>query len=432
MAVFKRKTSNGESKYYHYKFMIKGKTYTGVCKGCTKKRDAEQYEKDLQLKANELSKQKSLRALVENFRDEMAGGNSILLSEAFELSLKKPRKKQFSQKQHESKRSYWLDFLAFLNNEHPQITKLSDVIKKHAEEYIQYLRTEGRYDKKIEYGSGDAKKSYVRKHNLSNRTCNVFQNTLREVFDLLAEDAGLIDNPFKHIPKLNNEYQSREAFSEEELRLISQKADSFIRSIFSIGITTALREGDICTLRWSEIDFDRNLITRKMLKTGNVVEIPILPPLRSFLLDLKEKHKESEFVLPMHAEMYLNNPDGICWRVKKFLNSIGIKTTKKIPGRTRQISVKDVHSLRHTFCYMAGVYGIPFLVVKDICGHVSEEMTSLYQKHANVTMKREKLQQMPDFMGLIPENSGTINKEQELRESLIQLVNRVRLYYNVH
>lgn len=109
-----------------------------------------------------------------------------------------------------------------------------------------------------------SKKSYERKHNLSPRTCNVFHNTLKEMFQLLTEDAGLIENPFGAIPKLNNEYQQREPFTEEELKLIAEqkKANEFIYPIFAIGISKALREGDIYTLKWSEVDFSRNLITR--------------------------------------------------------------------------------------------------------------------------------------------------------------------------
>jgi integrase len=250
---------------------------------------------------------------------------------------------------------------------------------------------------------------------------------MHEIFEILAEDAGLIENPFASIPKLKNDYQQREAFTEDELKLIAEQADEFIYPIFAIGISTALREGDICTLRWSEIDFNRNLITRKMLKTGNTVEIPIMPPLHELLIKLKEKYGDNEYVLPEHASMYLKNTDGISWRVKKFLKSLGIKTTKKVPGRTRAVSIKDVHSLRHTFCYLAGAYGIPFLVVKDICGHVSEEMTALYQKHATVELKREKLQKMPDFMGLLPESiqQNSIDNPENLRIKLKGIIDHL-------
>lgn len=408
MAVFKQKTTKGETKFYHYCFMADGKTYRGVCKGCTIKKIALEYERDVKAKVKELSKQKSVKALVDNFRQELTGGSDIFIFDAYELSLKKPRRRQPSKQLINTKRSYWRDFTDYMESHFSDIVKLADVRKNHAEEYVQFIRENGRFNKQVPFKTGRKLSVYHRPGNLSNKSCNTFQQSISEVFEKLYTDAGLIENPFSSIPKLNNESESREAFTEKELKLIAEKADKFIKPIFVIGIATALREGDICTLKWSEIDFKTNLIRRKMLKTRRFVQIPILPPLRSFLLEQKDCIDNSEYVLPDQAEMYLKNSTGISWRVKNFLESIKIKTAKKVPGRSRAVSIKDVHSLRHTFCYYAGVYSIPFLVVKDIVGHVSPQMTELYQRHADNHMKREKLMQMPDLMGL------DINSAKEL------------------
>lgn len=183
-------------------------------------------------------------------------------------------------------------------------------------------------------------------------------------------------------------------------------------------------------MKWAEIDLKNHLIKRKMSKTRRIVEIPILPPLMRFLHDHHAVSGENEYVLPEHAAMYMKNPSGISWRVKSFLESLGITTTRTIEGRSRAVSIKDVHSLRHTFCYYAGVYGIPFLIVKDIVGHVSPQMTELYQKHADNSMKREKLMQMPDLMGLsqadIEDEPQTALIESE-RDQLIKLANEMPL-----
>ena len=103
---------------------------------------------------------------------------------------------------------------------------------------------------------------------------------------MLARDAGIVENPFAAIPMLKKESESREAFSEDELTIIRDNLDDFTRPLFTIAIATALREGDICTLKWSEIDFKRDLVVKRMRKTGNMVEIPIMPPLRFYLLQL--------------------------------------------------------------------------------------------------------------------------------------------------
>lgn len=421
MSVFRRETSKGKTEYFHYKFYRSGKTYRGVCEGCRDKESAKKYEQGIKDKISKLSEQKSVKAIVENFRDELSGGNPIAIAEAYELSLKKPRKLQPSNKQIESKRSYWRDFLRFMESKYPEIVNLSEVERKHAEEYLQHLRTKGRFDKQVTYKAKKAK-GYKREHNLSPRTCNVFHNSIKEVFNVLAHDAGIIENPFRNIYKLKNDYQRREAFTEDELKLIAEKAGPFILPLFEIGISTALREGDICTLRWREIDFDRNLITKKTHKTGKIVEIPILPPLKSRLIAWKTTARDSEYVLPEHAEMYRSNPGGIGLRVKNFLDGLGIENTIKPKGRTRSVSIKDVHSLRHTFCYLAGVYGIPFLIVKDICGHVSPEMTALYQRHATIEEKRKQLQQMPDFMGLLPEGENKDTAEGSERQHLHSII----------
>jgi len=46
-------------------------------------------------------------------------------------------------------------------------------------------------------------------------------------------------------------------------------------TLFMMAVWTGLREGDICTLKWNEVDLINHLITRKTRKTGAIVQIPI-------------------------------------------------------------------------------------------------------------------------------------------------------------
>ena len=74
-----------------------------------------------------------------------------------------------------------------------------------------------------------------------------------------------------------------------------------------------------------------------------------------------------------------------------------IGTTRVPAGRTRAVSVKDLHSCRHTFCYLAGMQGIPLAVVQSIVGHMSPEMTAHYTAHATLEDKRRGINAMPEF-----------------------------------
>lgn len=405
MTVLRRKTSRGMSKYYTYRFKINTTEYSGKCLGrdgkirATTKQEALEYEKLIKDEVKELQKEKTVKALVENRREEMTGGRKILLEDAFNLASRKPRRKTPSSKQLEAKQSFWRDFVSFMKSEYPDARFLSDVRKTHAEEYISHIRRNGRYNKHV---AQSGKCSYERKYTLSNKTCNAFQIVITEVFTLLRDDGGLIENPFSHIEKLDNKSETREAFTEQELKTIFEQTDDFVYPLFCIGISTALREEDVCLLKWSEIDFENGTIRRKMEKTGNYVEIPILPPLHTHLEKLRSERstdEESEYVLPEHAKMYLINRTGISSRIKAFLDSLGIKTQKEMERGRRNISVKDFHSLRHTFCYLCGMYNVPFVIVKAVVGHLTDDMTHMYQKHADIKAKREKLAALPIFFG---------------------------------
>ena len=423
MSVAKRKTSGGETDEYHYDFSQNGKRYRGVCEGCTTRTAALGYEKTLREKVKALSEQKSVGALVENFKRELTGGDKITLDAAFELYLAKPRRKQPSAQQQQINRSQWNDFVAFMHATYPAIEQLDCVSRTHAEAYIRQLRENGRYLRKITYQRAYQGKTVVHSYDaqsrLSGRTINAFHKTLKSVFAKLQEEAGILYNPFE-FDMMDNDSESRDAFTPAELKLIGDNLDPFVRPLFVIGICTGLSEGDICTLRWNDIR-DERWIVRKRRKTGAALEIPILPPLASFLNEQKSISAAGEYVLPEHAAMYQNNPSGISYRVKSFLEGLGIQTTRTARNRSRASSVKDVHSLRHTFAYLAGCYQIPLPVVQSILGHMSPEMTKHYQAHADREAKEKYLSQMPDFIGYT-EVKNIESSENQIRTELIRKI----------
>ena len=423
MSVAKRKTSSGETGEYHYDFSQNSKRYRGVCEGCTTKPAALLYEKRLKEKVKVLSEQKSVGALVENFKRELTGGDKITLDAAFELYLAKPRRKQPSVQQQQINQSQWNDFVAFMHETYPAVEQLDGVSRTHAEAYIRQLRENGRYLRKITYQRAYQGKTVVHSYDaqsrLSGRTINAFHKTLKSVFAKLQEEAGILYNPFE-FDMMDNDSESRDAFTPAELKLIGDNLDPFVRPLFVIGICTGLSEGDICTLRWNDIR-DERWIVRKRRKTGAALEIPILPPLASFLNEQKSISAAGEYVLPEHAAMYQNNPSGISYRVKSFLEGLGIQTTRTARNRSRASSVKDVHSLRHTFAYLAGCYQIPLPVVQSILGHMSPEMTKHYQAHADREAKEKYLAKMPDFIGHA-EVKNIESSENQIRTELIRKI----------
>ena len=296
MSVAKRKTSSGTTAEYHYDFSQDGKRYRGVCEGCTTERAALAYEKEKKEFIKKLASQKTATALVENFRQELTGSTTIPLNEAYALYESKPRPKLPGTSRAKQNRRIWEDFCAFMRSRYPEVLNLAEITRNHAEEYLSEIRSNGRFSKEKTFRSSASQKiiSYRSTEHLSPTTQNQYLKLCKSVFTWLKEDAGLLNNPFD-LPIQKTTPENREAFTPEELRLIGENLNDFVRPIFIIGICSGLSEGDICLLKWSEIH--QGWITRKRRKTGALLDIPVLPPLADFL---NEQFSRSGVV--MHRE----------------------------------------------------------------------------------------------------------------------------------
>ena len=93
-----------------------------------------------------------------------------------------------------------------------------------------------------------------------------------------------------------------------------------------------------------------------------------------------------------------NNGMQITQMIKKFFYKIGIiDLDQKIDGYKNKVSVKDIHSFRHTFVYLAACNNVPFPVVQSIVGHASPGMTKIYMDHASQADKERYMASMPDL-----------------------------------
>lgn len=402
-------------KSYHYRFLFKGKDYSGVCSGCSTEGRAKEYERSIRekirreaetLSAEEekIRQNKTIRALVDNYSYVLTGGKPITLAEAYPLALQKPSRREPSEHIARQKLRYWNDFISYMAAKFPEIEELAQVRKNHCETYVRYLIDHGRFNRKVEFHVRSGKVSYTGKYTLKNKvsgkTIHEIARVCKEVFRKLQEDAGIVYNPWDSVITPRWEQTDREIFSEQELMLIrnginrTDELSIFCRPLFLVAAVTGLTEGDICTLKWSEISWATRMIFRKRRKTQADLAIPILSTLEHYLRSLP---RESEYVFPLHAEMYLKDASLISYRIKRFLEGLNIKTVKEFENR-KAISIKDLHSMRHVFCYYAGQVGISLAVVQSIVGHMTQEMTKHYMSHATTRAKQEAIEKLPAFL----------------------------------
>ncbi|MGE4301832.1 MAG: tyrosine-type recombinase/integrase [Victivallaceae bacterium] len=411
---------------YHYEFMQSGKRYYGVCEGCTSERTALVYEKNIRDIIKKAATQSNHRALIENFKRELTGGHDIKLDSAFDAYLTKPAKRYPNKMRVGVNRRRWNDFVAFMTETYPDIIRIDQVLSKHSEEYINYLRNNGRFIREVTFTvKGKSKVArYTVAGTLTPQTINEYHQLCKSVFERLKDDAGIVINPFG-FDAMIAKAESRDAFTLAELKHIGKNLDDFCRPLFIIGICTGLSLSDVCQLRWRDIH--DNWIVRRRNKTGVALEIPMLPPLSAFINEQRQSTQDKEFVLPEHAEMYQTNRTGVSYRISEFLTRLGIETTRRTGG-ARRASIKDFHSLRHSFAYIAGIYQVPISIVQSILGHMTPEMTKHYQAHATREDKARYMKKLPDFLGAtdtIVHPDYSIRASEHEREQVRQAVDNL-------
>jgi len=229
---------------------------------------------------------------------------SVSLTELPDEWTKIARKRQPDSRYAAQCRSTLKRFAGFVQQENPRAAELGQVTRSVAR---SFMNAEG-------------------KRGVTAKTWNDTLKLLRATCNYLLP-AGAI-NPFTALPTRETATVFRKPFSPEELAAIATTArdDEFTRPLLVTGMCTAMRRGDCCLLQWKDVDLERRFITVKTAKTGQTVSIPIFPMLEEELKRWVAKagaqwtvRSTKGYVFPEQAKMYLANPDGITWRVKKIL-----------------------------------------------------------------------------------------------------------------
>ena len=111
----------------------------------------------------------------------------------------------------------------------------------------------------------------------------------------------------------------RSYFDEDQLQKIfdAAKGDPMMHPLLVAAACTGMRRGDLCNLKWTAVDMDKGSINVAAAKTGERLDIPIFPLLRSVLEP--RIGNGSRFVFPEAAQMLKDNPGGLTYRCKAIM-----------------------------------------------------------------------------------------------------------------
>jgi len=186
----------------------------------------------------------------------------------------------------ESHRSYGVGvlkrFVAFMARRWPDCKELIDVRENHVAAFLEAESARG----------------------ISARTWNVTLGLLKSVFSKLEPSSDAYTQFLRNAKSRKEDTVHREPFSAEEVARILEAArkDDVLRGPVHVACFTALRKGDACCLKWDTVDLNAGIIRTRTSKTGEWVEIPIMPPLAEELAH--HPKGKSEFVFPEAAKLY--------------------------------------------------------------------------------------------------------------------------------
>ena len=134
-------------------------------------------------------------------------------------------------------------------------------------------------------------------------------------------------NPFEDIVMRNRESDNQRVphkpltAAEIERLFECSRDDRYIYPLIVAAACTGMRVGDVCNLKWKDVDLKGGVIDVKTAKAGMRATIPIFGRLRDVLDNaavISTDGVASTYVFPLAAERYARNPSGLYLAVKPY------------------------------------------------------------------------------------------------------------------
>lgn len=239
---------------------------------------------------------------------------------------------------------------------------------------------------------------------LSPKSVQAIMIMFKSVFSYGEKEFGL-NNPGKNVALPKSEFKQIEVFSKAEMEKIRKHAlddDCQILGVI-LCLYTGLRIGEICALKWEDIDISNRVIhVRKTLQriknpeslspktvviidnpksVKSIRDIPIPDFLLSRLSQIKCNVSFDSYFLT-GTDHYIE-PRTYQYRYKVFLKNI-------------HVSYKNFHVLRHTFATECIRLGVDVKTVSELLGHANVRITLERYVHSSMEMKRKQLEKLYD------------------------------------
>lgn len=276
-----------------------------------------------------------------------------------------------------------------------------------------YVKYKNIYEEHIQpvFGSNnilDLKNEYIMEHlnqTLSQSITKSIYTVLNHIYAFAIDKYHIEEKQFKRTSSRNKNSPIDTLDVSEQaklLRYLSQDTDKYKLGIY-ICLSTGLRLGEVCALKWCDIDMEFKLLhvnqTVQRLSAENGTSKTILLetspksfhskreiPLSNQLYELLQEFKSSDiYILNGNKPM---EPRTMQYKYKKYLQELEIRKT-------------NFHTLRHTFATNCIQNGADIKSVSELLGHSDVKITLNRYVHPSLDTKRSYLNSLSTIYGQI-------------------------------
>ena len=199
-------------------------------------------------------------------------------------------------------------------------------------------------------------------------TVSRYMASLSVVYSTAINEWGWLEvNPVKKVAKPSEPRGRARFLSDDErerlLKACQECPNPILFTIVVVALSTGARKNEILTLKWQNIDFERNVIRLENTKNGERRALPLVAKAYDLLeLIRPDQCNENEYVFP--------RPDG-----KK---PVDIKRSWLWAIKKAEIEDFTFHDLRHTAASYLAMNGATLAEIAEILGHKTLQMVKRY------------------------------------------------------
>lgn len=251
----------------------------------------------------------------------------------------------------------------------------------------------------IEPADVNAYVTALKKEGLADSTRALIRSRLAAVFSYAVKDLGwLVFNPVSRSRKVVVPKAPPAYLTKEEVPRVLAAAPKYLRPILAMAFYCGLRKGELCGLRWVDVDVEhRILYVRKSFagptKANREAILPLPDAVLPYLEEARVLAKDSPLVFPSNKGKMRTQSWDAAGKLRMVLRKAGIE---------RHITF---HGARHTWATHSYLATLDLRYVQAMARHATAKMTEQYAhmlpEHLRTQVNKLEYGQVPQ----LPENS---------------------------